>query len=33
MTDIVDMLEAKRAQARLGGGERRIEAQHRGAAS
>ncbi len=29
MTDIVDMLEAKRAQARLGGGERRIEAQHR----
>ena len=29
MTDIVDMLEAKRAQARLGGGERRVEAQHR----
>ena len=29
MSDIVDMLEAKRAQARLGGGERRIEAQHR----
>ena len=29
MTDIMDMLEAKRAQARLGGGERRIEAQHR----
>ena len=29
MTDIVDMLEAKRARARLGGGERRIEAQHR----
>ena len=29
MNDIVDMLEAKRAQARLGGGERRIEAQHR----
>ena len=29
MTDIVDMLEAKRAQARLGGGEKRIEAQHR----
>ena len=29
MTDIVDTLEAKRAQARLGGGERRIEAQHR----
>ena len=29
MTDILDMLEAKRAQARLGGGERRIEAQHR----
>ena len=29
MTDIVDMLEAKRAQARLGGGEQRIEAQHR----
>ena len=29
MTDIMDMLEAKRTQARLGGGERRIEAQHR----
>ena len=29
MTDIVDMLEAKRARARLGGGEKRIEAQHR----
>ena len=29
MNDIVDMLEAKRAQARLGGGEKRIEAQHR----
>ncbi len=29
MSDIVDMLEAKRAQARLGGGETRIEAQHR----
>ena len=29
MTDIMDMLEAKRAQARLGGGEKRIEAQHR----
>ncbi|MCY3982244.1 MAG: acyl-CoA carboxylase subunit beta [Alphaproteobacteria bacterium] len=29
MTDIVDMLEAKRAQARLGGGEGRIEAQHK----
>ena len=29
MSDILDMLEAKRAQARLGGGERRIEAQHR----
>ncbi len=29
MSDIVDMLEAKRAQARLGGGERRIDAQHR----
>ena len=29
MTDIMDMLEAKRARARLGGGEKRIEAQHR----
>ncbi len=29
MTDIVDMLEAKRTRARLGGGEKRIEAQHR----
>ncbi|MCY4502313.1 MAG: methylmalonyl-CoA carboxyltransferase, partial [Alphaproteobacteria bacterium] len=29
MSDIVDMLEAKRAQARLGGGAQRIDAQHR----
>ena len=29
MIDIADMLEAKRARARLGGGEKRIEAQHR----
>ena len=28
MQDIVQKLEAKRAQARLGGGERRIDAQH-----
>lgn len=29
MKDIIERLEQKRAQARLGGGERRIEAQHR----
>jgi len=29
MRDIVEMLETRRARARLGGGERRIEAQHR----
>ena len=29
MSDTVDMLEARRARARLGGGEERIEAQHR----
>src|SRR6185312_9290724 len=29
MKDILDRLEARRAEARLGGGERRIEAQHR----
>ncbi len=29
MSDTVDMLEARRAQARLGGGQERIEAQHR----
>jgi propionyl-CoA carboxylase beta chain len=29
MKDIIERLEYKRAQARLGGGERRIEAQHR----
>ncbi len=29
MKDIIERLEHKRAQARLGGGERRIEAQHR----
>ncbi len=28
MRDIIDLLEEKRAQARLGGGARRIEAQH-----
>ena len=28
MQDIIEQLEAKRAAARLGGGERRIEAQH-----
>src|SRR6185312_13354127 len=29
MKDILDRLEARRAEARLGGGERRIEAQHK----
>jgi propionyl-CoA carboxylase beta chain len=29
MKDIVDKLEARRAQARMGGGEKRIEAQHK----
>ncbi len=28
MKDILDELESRRAEARLGGGERRIEAQH-----
>ena len=28
MKDIVEALEKKRAEARLGGGSRRIEAQH-----
>ena len=28
MTDIIEQLEARRENARLGGGERRIEAQH-----
>ena len=28
MTDILAELEAKRAQARLGGGQRRIDTQH-----
>src|SRR5690348_12351725 len=29
MKDILDRLEARRAEARLGGGERRIDAQHK----
>ena len=29
MKDILDRLEARRAEARLGGGEKRIEAQHK----
>ena len=29
MKDILDKLEQRRAQARLGGGEKRIEAQHK----
>ena len=29
MHDIIEQLEAKRAEARLGGGAKRIEAQHR----
>ena len=28
MQDILDELESRRARARLGGGEKRIEAQH-----
>ena len=29
MHDIIEQLEAKRAEARLGGGEKRISAQHK----